>query len=77
MISKNRLIEHQSEFAKLALGHSIKGIQAGYDNPAEYKPMIDHALQCVRSRDRQNHQSTAGQRGVVARVKAVSPETRP
>jgi adenylylsulfate kinase-like enzyme len=33
--------------AELALGHSIKGIQAVYDDPAEYEPLIDAALQSV------------------------------
>jgi integrase len=35
------------DVAELALGHSIKGIQAVYDDPIEYRPMIEHALQCV------------------------------
>jgi integrase len=35
------------DVAELALGHSIKGIQATYDDVEEYQPMIDHALQCV------------------------------
>jgi hypothetical protein len=35
------------DIAELALGHSIKGIQAVYDDAVEYGPMINHALQCV------------------------------
>jgi hypothetical protein len=35
------------DVAELALGHSIKGIQAVYDDPKEYRPMIEQALQCV------------------------------
>ena len=35
------------DVGELALGHSIKGIQAIYDDIDEYAPMIDHALQCV------------------------------
>jgi integrase len=35
------------DVAELALGHSIKGIQAVYDDPAEYEPLIDAALQSV------------------------------
>ena len=33
--------------AELVLGHSIKGIQAVYDDPTEYQPFIDAALQTV------------------------------
>jgi len=36
-----------TDVAEFALGHSIKGIQATYDNPDEYKPAIDRALACV------------------------------
>jgi hypothetical protein len=32
---------------RCAPGHSIKGIQAAYDDRAEYQPMIDAAIQCV------------------------------
>ena len=35
------------DVAELALGHSIKGIQATYDDRQEYEPMIDEAIQCV------------------------------
>jgi integrase len=35
------------DVAELALGHSIKGIQAVYDDPAEYGLLIDQALQSV------------------------------
>jgi integrase len=35
------------DVAELALGHSIKGIQAVYDDAVECGPMINHALQCV------------------------------
>jgi integrase len=35
------------DVAELALGHSIKGIQAVYDERAEYQPMIDEAIQRV------------------------------
>jgi hypothetical protein len=35
------------DVAELALGHSIKGIQAHYDDPGEYQPMIDEAVQTV------------------------------
>ena len=36
-----------TEVAELALGHSIKGIQSVYDDPDEYRPMIDEALRRV------------------------------
>jgi integrase len=35
------------DVAELALGHSIKGIQATYDDREEYEPMIDEAIQRV------------------------------
>jgi integrase len=35
------------DVAELALGHSIKGIQATYDEPQEYGPMVDDAIQRV------------------------------
>ncbi len=35
------------DVGEMAIGHSIKGMQGVYDDPDEYKPMIDHALQCV------------------------------
>lgn len=35
------------DVAELALGHSIKGIQGVYDDPGEYWPMIDKAVQAV------------------------------
>ena len=35
------------DVAELALGHSIKGIQAVYDDVDEYAPLINHALECV------------------------------
>jgi integrase len=35
------------DVAELALGHSIQGIQRVYDDPAEYAPLIDQALQGV------------------------------
>jgi integrase len=35
------------DVAELALGHSIKGIRAHYDDPGEYQPMIDAAVQAV------------------------------
>jgi integrase len=35
------------DVAELALGHSIKGIQAIYDDPMEYRPLVDQALQRV------------------------------
>jgi integrase len=38
------------DVAELALGHSIKGIQATYDDPEAYRPMIDEALQSVADR---------------------------
>jgi hypothetical protein len=31
------------DVAELALGHSIKGIQAVYDDRSEYQPMINEA----------------------------------
>jgi hypothetical protein len=37
----------RADVAELALGHSIKGIQAVYDDRAEYQPMIDEAIQRV------------------------------
>jgi integrase len=37
----------RTDVAELALGHSIKGIQATYDDPSEYQSMIDDAFQCV------------------------------
>jgi integrase len=33
------------DVAELALGHSIKGIQAVYDDRLEYRPLIEKALQ--------------------------------
>jgi integrase len=38
------------DVAELALGHSIKGIQATYDDPEAYRPMIGEALQSVADR---------------------------
>ena len=35
------------DVAELALGHSIRGIQATYDDRGEYQPMIDDAIQRV------------------------------
>jgi hypothetical protein len=35
------------DIGELALGHSIKGIPAHYDDPGEYQPMIDEAVQAV------------------------------
>lgn len=35
------------DVAELVLGHSIKGIQAVYDDRTEYQPMINDALQLV------------------------------
>jgi hypothetical protein len=35
------------DVGELALGHSIKGIRAHYDDPGEYQPMIDAAVQAV------------------------------
>jgi integrase len=35
------------DVAELALGHSIKGIQSVYDDPVEYRPLIERALECV------------------------------
>ena len=35
------------DVGELALGHSIKGIHAHYDDPGEYQPMIDAAVQAV------------------------------
>jgi integrase len=35
------------DVAELALGHSIQGIQRVYDDPIEYAPLIDRALQGV------------------------------
>jgi hypothetical protein len=35
------------DVGELALGHSIKGIQAIYDDVNEYQPMIDHNFQCI------------------------------
>ena len=35
------------DVAELAIGHSIKGIQAIYDDVREYQAMIDHAFECV------------------------------
>jgi integrase len=37
----------RADVGELALGHSIKGIQATYDNRAAYQPMIDEAIQQV------------------------------
>jgi hypothetical protein len=31
----------------MGLGHSIKDIRGHYDDPGEYQPMIDAALQVV------------------------------
>ncbi len=45
-----RLMTHAkvpTEAAELALGRSIKGIQGVYDDPDEYRPMIDDALRKV------------------------------
>jgi integrase len=38
-----------SEVAELALGHTIKGVQAHYDNPEEYRKRIDQALRLVEA----------------------------
>jgi integrase len=35
------------DVGELALGHSIKGIQSVYDDPIEYRPLIEHAFECV------------------------------
>jgi integrase len=35
------------DVGELALGHSIKGIRAHYDDPGEYQSMIDAAVQAV------------------------------
>ena len=35
------------DVAELAIGHSIKGIQAIYDDVREYQAMIDHAFACL------------------------------
>jgi integrase len=35
------------DVGELALGHSIQGIRAHYDDPGEYQPMIDSAVQAV------------------------------
>jgi integrase len=35
------------DVGELALGHSIEGIRAVYDDPIEYRPLIEHALECV------------------------------
>lgn len=35
------------DVAELALGHSIKGIQATYDDRQEYEAMVDDAIQRV------------------------------
>jgi len=35
------------DVGELALGHSIKGIRAHHDDPEEYQPMIDAAVQAV------------------------------
>ena len=37
----------RADVAEIAIGHSIKGIQALYDDVAEYQSMIDHAFECV------------------------------
>lgn len=37
----------QTEIAELALGHTLTGVQAHYDNPKEYRPRIDQALRLV------------------------------
>jgi integrase len=37
------------DVGELALGHSIQGIRAHYDDPGEYQPMIDSAVQAVAS----------------------------
>lgn len=39
----------ETEIAERALGHSIKGIQRVYDDPVEYLPRIDQALEAVAS----------------------------
>jgi hypothetical protein len=35
------------DVGELALGHSIRGIQKVDDDPIEYQPMVEHALECV------------------------------
>jgi integrase len=37
----------RADVAEIAIGHSIKGIQALYDDVTEYQSMVDHAFQCV------------------------------
>jgi integrase len=37
----------RADVGELALGHSIKGIQGIYDDPVEYRPLIEQALQHV------------------------------
>jgi integrase len=37
----------RTDVAEIAIGHSIKGIQALYDDVQEYQSFIDHAFQCV------------------------------
>ncbi|TIP04933.1 MAG: hypothetical protein E5X72_09645 [Mesorhizobium sp.] len=39
----------ETEIAERVLGHSIKGIQAVYDDPREYGPRVDQALEAVAS----------------------------
>ncbi|WP_292354507.1 integrase family protein [Mesorhizobium sp.] len=39
----------ETEIAERALGHSIKGIQAVYDDPREYGRRVDQALEAVAS----------------------------
>ena len=42
------------DVAELALGHSIKGIQAVYDPVDEYQPFIDHGSNAWRPRSRRS-----------------------
>jgi len=37
----------RADVAEIAIGHSIKGIQALYDDVTEYQSMVDHAFECV------------------------------
>jgi hypothetical protein len=35
------------DVGELAIGHSIEGIRAVYDDITEYRPFVEHALECV------------------------------
>ena len=43
----NEIPQPDHEEWAAALGHTIKGVQAHYDNPKEYRRRVDDALQKV------------------------------